>query len=121
MVWRYQQSTGRLYHNENFVSRGYSGKGVGKNNPSKEGVANVGPIPRGTYRIGEPFLHKHAGGDTLRLTPIHGTHTYGRDGFLIHGDSIKHPGQASNGCIIESPTVRTQIWNSGDHILEVVY
>jgi Protein of unknown function (DUF2778) len=121
MVWRYEQSTGRLYHDATFIELGYSGKGAGKNNPSKEGVSNIGPIPRGTYRIGAPFTHRHAGGNVLRLTPINGTHTYGRDGFLIHGDSIAQPGAASNGCIIERSTVRTQIWNSGDHTLEVVY
>jgi hypothetical protein len=57
----------------------------------------------------------------MRLTPANGTHNYGRSGFLIHGDSIEHPGQASNGCIIERLPVRNQISSSGDRILEVVY
>lgn len=39
----------------------------------------------------------------------------------MYGVSIAQPGEASSGCIIERSTVRTQIWNSGDHTLEVVY
>ncbi len=65
-------------------------------------------------------MHPHAGAYTMRLLPINGTHTFGRDGFMIHGDSIAHPGQASNGCVIERMSIRSQIWGSGDHILRVV-
>jgi hypothetical protein len=56
----------------------------------------------------------------MRLPPINGTYTDGRDGFMIHGDSVAHPGNASSGCLIEKWPIRSQIWNSGDHILEVV-
>src|ERR1035438_5538324 len=34
------------------------------------------------------------------LTPESGTNTFGREGFLIHGDSVQNPGTASHGCII---------------------
>lgn len=121
MSWKYEQSTGRLYHNGSFIDRGYSGKGGAKNNPMLEGVLNSGPIPRGTYRIGAPFTHPHAGGNTLRLTPINGTQTHGRSGFMMHGDSVANPGQASDGCIIMRLPIRTQVWGSGDHNLEVVW
>ena len=120
MPWIYEQSTGRLYHNGAFVERGYSGSGSGKNNPAMEGTSNVGPIPRGDYQIGAPFTHPHAGAHTMRLTPVNSTYTYGRNGFMIHGDSRAHPGHASNGCVIEGRLTRDKIWNSGDHILKVV-
>jgi hypothetical protein len=42
-----------------------------------------------------------------------------REGFLIHGDSKKAPGTASNGCIILAPWYRQQIWDSMDKALIV--
>jgi hypothetical protein len=56
----------------------------------------------------------------MALTPILQTKTYGRSGFLIHGDSIQHPGEASEGCIIMPPDARHRIWASGDDSLHVV-
>ena len=44
---------------------------------------------------------------------------FGRDGFLIHGDSIVHTGQASQGCIILPRSIREQIAASEDDELEV--
>jgi hypothetical protein len=38
----------------------------------------------------------------------------------MHGDSIAHPGCASEGCIIMGQKIRQQIWTSGDHQLRVV-
>jgi len=119
MPWKYYQSSGPLYLDGAFIHKGYSGNGAGKDNPSMEGVANTGPLPRGKYRIEHPFNHPHAGPYTMRLTPIAGTYTYGRDGFMIHGDSVTHPGNASNGCLNENRSIRVQMWESGDHILEV--
>jgi hypothetical protein len=45
---------------------------------------------------------------------------FGRDGFLIHGDSVEHPGTASHGCIIMSRAIREAIAQSDDHELNVV-
>lgn len=120
MPWTYHQSNRHLEYNGKFVDYGYSGHGPGKDNPAMQSVPNLGPIPRGTYRIGPPFRHPHAGHYVMRLTPINGTNTFGRDGFLIHGESMAHPGEASNGCLIEGPDTRQKIWNSNDHILVVV-
>lgn len=109
------------------LARGYSGHddgdGIpeptdGKNDPSKQGVRGVGPIPVGHYTIGPP--EPGHGGYTLRLHPKPGTDTLGRSGFLIHGDSIKNPGTASLGCIIIPRGARMKVWTSGDHDLEVV-
>ncbi|EOW6741402.1 hypothetical protein ACOZ0W_000484 [Cronobacter dublinensis] len=43
----------------------------------------------------------------------------GRDGFMIHGESTAHPGEASDGCIILSLTNRKIIAASDDKILVV--
>ncbi|ADG17543.1 conserved hypothetical protein [Paraburkholderia atlantica] len=124
MVWTYSQKSGQLWHNDAPIAggnaSGYSGKGAGKNNPIMQAKSSTGPIPRGEYRITEPFNHAHAGRYTLRLEPAIGTQTFGRSGFMIHGDSLKNPGNASEGCIIFPLLIRQRIWNSGDTLLEVV-
>lgn len=121
MPWLYQQSTGNLSFNGEFVQRDYSGAATGKNNPAMQTVPDIGPIPRGTYDIGAPHTSPHTGTYTLNLTPGPGTNTFGRSAFRIHGDdSLHHPGTASEGCVIMSVTTRHRIWGSGDHTLEVV-
>ncbi len=119
MPWEYSQHTGRLYHDGNFVGLGYAGRGSGKDNPATQMQVGIGPIPRGIYTVGPPFTHPHAGVYTLRLTPQPGTVTFGRSGFMMHGDSIEHPGQASDGCIIQNLSVRRRVWESGDRTLKV--
>ena len=98
---------------------GYSGRGAGRNNPSLENIQNIGPIPRGRYRIGPQYTHQSKGPVTMTLTPV-GHAARGRTHFLIHGDSINHPGDASEGCIVLSRPVRQVIAASGDTEIEVV-
>lgn len=119
MTWTYQQSTGQLSHGGAPVAVGYSGAGDGKNNPAMQDVHNVGPIPVGRYTIGEPCDTQTHGPYVLRLTPDEGNEMCGRAGMLIHGDSVAHPGTASQGCIIMARAVREQVWNSGDLDIEV--
>lgn len=120
-MWTYRQSTGELLHNGQHVATGYSGYGPGKNNPTMEGIRGVGPIPRGRWIIsGTPADTQAHGPYVLRLVPAHGTNTHGRDGFLMHGDSLSGPGTASQGCIITSRNVRERVWHSGDRNLAVV-
>jgi len=114
----YAQAAGRLTLDGREVATGYAGKGAGKNNPDKERVKNVGPIPRGVYRIGKPIRWKGMA-NVFTLTP-EGHDAHGRSGFLIHGDSTKHPGQASEGCIILSPAIRQKIADSGIRKLRVI-
>lgn len=121
MPWIYHQRNGALYRDGAYVGHGYSGIDQGKDNPDMQSMPDIGPIPRGTYAIGAPFHHVHAGSYAMRLTPSGATGTYGRAGFMIHGDSIAHPGHASNGCIVLNLDVRKRIWESGDRTLEVVY
>ncbi len=118
MTWTYSQSRTELSQNGVDVGKGYSGTGVGRNNPSMQGVQNVGPIPQGVYKIGAPQDTPKHGPYVMRLTPEVGTITFHRAGFLIHGDNRRH--DASHGCIILDRTLRHRIWLSGDHTIQVV-
>ena len=120
-MWTYTQKTGELLLNGRPVGSGYSGFDDGKNNPDMQGVANSGPIPQGDWTIvGPPANTPEHGPFVLRLEPAGGTNTFGRAGFLMHGDSIPNPGCASHGCIIMPRNIREQVWQSGDTSLEVV-
>ena len=119
MPWQYNQKTGQLTLNNKAVGVGYSGRGNGRNNPLFETASNIGPIPRGRYRIGPQRSHPKKGSLTMSLIPI-GHTANGRTSFLIHGDSLKNPGDASEGCIILDRNVRQTIAVSGDADLEVV-
>ena len=129
MAWTFRQITGELIRDAHVVAKGYSGwddgdgvaePGEGKNDPGAQELRMTGPIPRGKWRVGPPEEHPTAGSLTLRLFPEPGTETFGRGGFLIHGDSRSTPGSASHGCIILPRAVRQMIWDSGDHEIEVV-
>lgn len=115
----YFQKSGRLTLNGKEVGRGYSGNGDGLNNPSKEKVKDVGPIPAGLWTIGPAFKHDSKGPTVMRLTPD-GHRAHGRDGFLIHGDNKKMDNSASEGCIILPLDVRKKIAESGVIKLRVV-
>jgi hypothetical protein len=120
-MWTYEQSSGRLLSDSGEVAGiGYSGFGDGKNKPDAEQIHQVGPIPCGSYAIGPPHDSQTHGPFVLRLTPDPANQMFGRDGFLIHGDSVHAPGTASLGCIIQSRDVREKVWKSGDHELAVV-
>ena len=120
MPWEYSQKTGVLSHNGQNAGRGYSGKmGIWRNNPAMETVKNKGPIPRGQYRIGAAIKHAAKGPITMSLSPI-GHVAHGRTAFLIHGDSTKNPGDASEGCIVLGPHIRQRVAASGDAVLNVV-
>jgi len=120
-MWTYAQKTGELLQDGQHVAGGYSGFDNGKNNPDMQAVPDVGPIPQGEWTIvGPPVNTAGHGPYVLRLEPAHGTNTFGRSGFLMHGDSIEAPGCASHGCVIMPRAVREQVWNSGDRELQVV-
>lgn len=120
-MWTYSQSAGSIKENNGEpCGLGYSGKGEHKNIPSAQDIKMCGPIPRGIYRINAPQNTEAHGPFVLPLTPDPGNTMFGRSGFLIHGDSIAHPGGASEGCIILPKLVREMIWSSGDWGLLVV-
>ena len=126
-MWTWDQSAGALIRDGKTVSRGYSGKGRGKNNPALQGVRGVGPLPRGRYRIGTPRTSQRTGPFVMDLFPIDATpadtvhDATGRSAFQVHGDRVNGPPfSASSGCIILPRAVREQIWRSKDHVIEVV-
>ena len=123
MPWTYSQRSGILSRDGAPVAACYSGFGEGKNNGALQQVHDIGPIPRGHWAIGDPECVTEIGPHGPFVLPLRareGTETYGRLGFLIHGDSVQHAGQASHGCIIVDRHTREAIAASHDHDLEVV-
>ena len=106
-----------MTHNGEAIATGYSGSGVGRNNPAEQAVPNVGPIPQGRYSIGPEFDAPVQGPCTMRLTP-EGHDALGRDGFLIHGDNAAH--DASQGCIVLPIEARQAIAANSDRDLQVI-
>lgn len=119
MTWTYQQSNGQLSHDGKSVAQGYSGHMDGLNNPDKEYLHNIGPIPRGKWHIAPPYNHPHLGPVTMNLTPMGGNNACGRTDFRIHGDNAAMNHTGSDGCIILARQTREQIAASGDTDLEV--
>ncbi len=56
--WTYKQSTGELFKDGKLIETGYSGSLTNKNNPDREHVRGMGPIPRGTWKIGRTGTSK---------------------------------------------------------------
>ena len=119
-MWKWDSAKGEMAKDGLVVGRGYAGAPGYKNDPSKEAIKNKGPIPRGKWKIGSTIAkHPKLGPVAIRLTPD-GHNARGRSGFLIHADSIKAPGTASEGCIILPRAARVAISQSEDKELEVV-
>lgn len=134
MSWKFVISTGQLSHDGMPVATCYSGRGIGKDNPAYCSAAmgtlgpdNFGPLPTGKYTIGAPEDDPRLGPIAMRLTPDPANEMFKRAGFFIHADSVAHPGEASEGCIV--PThgaagengrqIRVMISASTDRELEV--
>jgi hypothetical protein len=119
MSWSYSQSTGVLIFDGDQIGTGYSGNGMGLNNPTQQNDPDVGPIPQGTYTIGAAFTDPEKGPIVMHLVPAPGNQMFGRDGFLIHGDNQAMNHTASHGCIILGHPIRGDISQSGDRTLIV--
>jgi hypothetical protein len=120
MPWTYQQSTGRLTRDGELIATGYAGFGEGQNNPAMQHVRDTGPLPQGVWRILPPQAPVRTLGPlAMPLEPVEGE-MFGRDDFLIHGDSTARNRTASTGCIVLPMDVRRAIWESGDHLLTVI-
>jgi hypothetical protein len=121
VAWIFVQRTGELLRDGVVHGCGYSGHAEGKNNPAMQAERCVGPIPVGVWEVrGPPTDSRTHGPFILRLVPHDGTDTFGRTGFMLHGDSIAAPGTASLGCIVMPRKVRERVWASGDRALLVV-
>jgi hypothetical protein len=100
----------------------YSGHPPHVNDIAAYRLKGVGPIPVGTYGIGEPRdPPDHLGPLAMPLHPSASTATYGRSGFFIHGDNRAMDHTASDGCIILSHDIRAIIAESDDKTLLVTY
>ena len=135
-MWTYEQATGKLRNpNGDVIGRGYAGRDIdsagnfvgGKNNPVKENIENVGPLPSGIYAADWiELIHAVLGKFAIHLKPDQTTEAkiaaYGRQplSFFVHGDSLEHPGASSDGCIVQTLSVRRQLWNCKDRTLQVV-
>jgi hypothetical protein len=117
-MWTFDQSAGTMTR-AGTTFHGYAGHEAGKNNPALQDAKGIGPLPRGTYRMTGIGNSPNTGPNTITLVQTSGD-TCGRGDFRIHGDSLAHPGAASHGCVVLPPAARIAIWNSGDHLLEVV-
>jgi hypothetical protein len=120
-VWIFEQLSGRLLkQGGGLLAIGYSGAGKGKNSPTEENIQNFGPIPEGFYDVQPPINSPIHGPFALPLLPDAGNCMFGRCGFMIHGDSLERPGEASEGCIVIARFAREMLYNGGDHRLQVV-
>lgn len=99
----------------------YSGKeGIWRDNYDYEGARDLGPIPRGEYRIGPAYDHPKLGKITMNLTPLF-HQALGRTNFRIHGNNKSN--DASTGCIILDKEFREAVAEAvrnGDTLLTVV-
>jgi Protein of unknown function (DUF2778) len=126
-MWSYYQTNGLLISADGKTTlHCYAGFDEGKNNPAKQDIQNVGPLPCGIYTAQPPFDDPHHGPFSMRLVPHPSNVMFGRSAFMYHADAIDHPGKASNGCIVSigTPLIsgrkeRETFWNSYDHVIEV--
>lgn len=118
----YAQRSGELVDAEGYlIGIGYSGDGVGLNNPAAQKLARTGPIPVGLYTIGKPLEPiDHLGPIAMPLTPAKGNVMFGRSGFFMHGDNQAMNHTASLGCIVMLKIARISVRDGEDHELEVV-
>lgn len=101
------------YGHPYYKETGYAGFGEGKNNPAAQDIREVGPLPQGNWLTSGPwYKHPKIGPNTINLAPLTGNSCFQTkrqcSTFRIHGDSTRHPGAASLGCIV-LPRNRTAI------------
>lgn len=115
----YSQTSGEIRFNTILEGVGYSGYGPGFNNPSAEADPDIGPIPRGMWRIVRwDDVHGEKGPVVAVLEPV-GHIAHGRTAFLIHGAHQNDHHDSSHGCIIAGRIIRENWRASGDMDLEV--
>jgi len=132
MAWIYESSSGAMYHpNGKRLGYGFAGHGEGLNDPTKQNVRGVGPLPEHLYKMGR-WIEKHddMGLGVITLIPWAENgkilNMFARDGFAIHGSSnLFNSGldkflHSSDGCIIIGDlALRRQIWLHDDDFLQV--
>lgn len=121
----YSQATGQIFdmNMAPIGAPGYSGHPPHVNDPDAQNIPFQGPIPCGTWYMIEMITEDAPQGPyVIRLEPAASTETFGRSGFLVHGDLVENPSaeMASEGCIIQSRMVRIEMWNEPDRMIKVV-
>ena len=124
----FEISTGKWFlANGTLFGTGFAGHGDGKNNPDMQGVVGVGPLPIGVYHaVGMREHDPRTGWYTIVLEPEPMTRNYilslGRnpDTFRIHGDSMDHTGESSDGCMVFDRSTRLDFWKGDDKEIHVV-
>lgn len=116
----YNQTTGTLYHGSLLLGTGYAGNGEWKNKPAAQTVEGHGPLPVGFYTIGPVHDDPKLGPCVMALTPDAGNQMFGRSAFFLHGDEIAHPGDGSDGCIVQPRVTRSTVALSSDRRLQVI-
>jgi hypothetical protein len=115
----YSQRTGAFTLGGKVIGYGYAGNGPDKNEPRSQGKKGHGPLPQHQYKLTTVKDSPRTGPFTIVLEPVGSGDMLGRGDFRIHGDSIKAPGTASDGCIILPRNLREKIWSSGERLLTV--
>jgi RHS repeat-associated protein len=91
----------------------YSGHGIGLNNPSMQNIQNVGPITQGSFTFGREqdyvTARNHKLKNAMIIKPLPGTYTFGRGGYMFHGDNAAANRSGSEGCIVTDKDTRDQI------------
>ena len=110
----YSQKKGTLAYvaegeNPRILARGYSGHSPYVNDPDAEALKARGPIPRGSYRVSNPWDHVMLGPVSFFLDPEPSNVMFGRSGFFIHGDNEYGNMSASRGCIVLDRKGRDEI------------
>lgn len=129
-MWTFNIKAGKVFHNGEFFSSGWSGHNVrggvqGRNNPATQAVKDIGPLPVGKYKVGTAYDSPKTGPLTIPLTPDPSNEMYDRDGFRIHGWQIgTDPNDpfnpSSDGCIMQARPYREAINSSPDKDWEVI-
>lgn len=125
-MWTYEQATGQLTDPDGSpIAIGYAGGNCGDNpegvnNPDMQDQHSIGPLPRGRYTFSSPVDNTHLGPFAMPLIPEPDNEMFGRSAFFCHGDNPHGDRSASQGCIIMPRAVRNAIWQSADHLLEVI-
>lgn len=122
-MWTFKISAGTFSDPTGKVvcTTAYSGHPPHVNDVSAIKIQNQGPLPPGTYGIGQPRNPPdHLGPLAMPLNPSAPTTTYGRNGFFIHGDNQNMDHTASDGCVILPHDVRAMVAQSTDRTLQVI-
>lgn len=120
MPWTYSQSRGRVTHTASGFDA-YSGRHAGLNQPLMQMFKDIGPIPRGRYKMMQPYDSTNLGAYVIRLTPFPCNEMFGRRDFTMHSERIMGPaGEASHESIVIACQARHAMWKSGDRELVVV-